>query len=442
MNKYDLIVIGGGPGGYTAALAAVKAGKRVCLFEKEKLGGTCLNVGCIPTKYLLDRASALEKIRSMTNEGVLRGAGEYSFKKVMKGKAPVIEKLCSGIAGMLRTAKVDVVNGTASFKDSKAIVCNGVEYAADDVIIATGSSPVVIPFPGHEYCIDSTEALSLSKLPKRICIIGGGVIGLELSSAFSAYGADVTVIEMMDSILPREERVAVDLLVRNLGEKGIKIKCSAKVESVEKSGASLVVHTSEGDIDADSVICAAGRRANTDGLALENAGIKPEKNGTIAVNEYLENAVPHIYAIGDVIGGYMLAHAAYAEAEVAVSNILGNKKDLDHRIMPRCVYTIPPLASVGVTSAETENAVVGRFDYRGNGMAVAEGESGCVFAVMDKVTKKCLGFTIVGAAAPEMIAAASIALERGYTQEDWRALTVAHPSLSESLRDAVLSVIL
>ena len=437
MKSCELIIIGGGPGGYTAALAAARAGKSVCLFEKDALGGTCLNVGCIPTKYLLDRANALEKIRSMTEEGVLRGAGEYSFKRVMKGKAPVIEKLTSGIASMLRSAKVEVVRGTASFKNANTVLCNGEEYSAGDVIIATGSSPIKLPFRGSEYCIDSTAALSLTKLPKKLCIIGGGVIGLEFASAFSAFGSEVTVIEMMDSILPREEKSAVDLLVRSLTSKGLKIKCSVKVESVEKCGDAYTVRTSAGNIDADCVISAAGRRANTEGLALENAGITPEKNGTIAVNEYLEKKIPHIYAIGDVIGGYMLAHAAYAEAEVAVSNILGNKKELDHRIMPRCVYTISPLAAVGVTS---ENGALGRCDYRGNGLAVAEGESGCVFAVMDRETKKTVGFTVVGAAAPEMIAAASIAVERGYTQDDWRALTVAHPSLSETLRETAISV--
>ncbi len=440
MNKYDVIVIGGGPGGYTAAIAAAKGGKSVCLFEKEKLGGTCLNAGCIPTKYLLDRASALEKIRFMTEEGILRGAGEYSFKKVMKGKAPVIEKLASGIASMLRAAKAELITGTASFKDAKTVLCNGTEYTADDIIIATGSSPIKIPLEGCDYCIDSTAALSHTKLPKKICIIGGGVIGLELSSAFSAYGSDVTVVELMDSILPREEKAAVDMLVRSLTAKGIGIKCSTRVTSVEKDGEGYTVHTSAGDICADCVISAAGRRANTEGLCLEAAGITTAKNGTIPVNEHLETEIPHIYAIGDVIGGYMLAHAAYAEADIAVSNILGNKKELDHRIMPRCVYTIPPFAAVGVSSAEAENAVLGRFDYRGNGMAVAEGETGCVFAVMDKETKKCIGFACLGAGAPEMIAAASIAVERGYTQEDWRRLTVAHPSLSESLRDAVLSV--
>lgn len=439
MKKYELIVIGGGPGGYSAALAAAGAGKSVCLFEKDSLGGTCLNVGCIPTKYLLDRAAALEKIRAMTEDGVLRGAGEYSFGRVMKGKAPIIEKLQSGIASMLRSAKVEVVRGTASFKDAHTVTCNGIDCQADNIIIATGSSPVRLPFSGSEYCIDSTAALSLSRLPHRICIIGGGVIGLEFASAFKAYGAGVTVVEMMDSILPREETRATELLVSTLVKKGIDIRCSTVVDHIEKRGDEYTVYTSGDEITADCVISAAGRRANTDGLYPENAGLCTEKNGTLAVNEYLQTAVPHIYAIGDVIGGYMLAHAAYAEADVAVANVLGNQTKLDHSIMPRCVYTIPPFAAVGVSSADVNGADIGICDYRANGMAIAEGEEGRAFAVLDKQTKKCVGFSIVGASAPEMIAAASIAVERGYTDEDWKKLTVAHPSLSESLRDAVLS---
>lgn len=441
---YDIIVIGGGPGGYSAAVAAAKAGKKVCLFEKEHLGGTCLNVGCIPTKYLLDRATALEKIRSMTEEGVLRGAGEFSFKRIMKGKSGAIEKLTSGIASMLRAAGVQVVTGTASFKDNKTVLCGGTEYTAENIIIATGSSPIRIPFPGNELCIDSTAALALTKLPRKLCIIGGGVIGLELGSAFAAYGAEVTIVELMDSLLRGEEKAASDLLVRNLTAKGIKINCSTKVTSVEKATVGYTVHTSAGDVTADCVISAAGRRANTEGLCVENAGLSLEKNGTIATDEYLCTKVPNIYAIGDVIGGYMLAHAAYAEADVAVDNILGKSVKLDHSIMPRCVYTIPPFAAVGISSAQAKekgmDPVVGRFDYRGNGMAVAEGENGCVFVIVDKATTKTVGFALVGAASPEMIAAASISVERGYTQEDWRKLTVAHPSLSESLRDAVLSI--
>ena len=438
---YDLIVIGGGPGGYSAALAAAKAGKKVCLFEKENLGGTCLNVGCIPTKYILDRATALEKIRHMTGEGMLRNAGEFSFKKIMTSKAGAINKLISGIAGMLKASGVEVVTGLASFKNANTVTCNGTDYEAKNIIIATGSSPIRIPFPGNELCLDSTGALALTKLPKKICIIGGGVIGLELGSAFAAFGAEIVIVELMDSLLRGEEKAASDLLVRSLQSRGIEIKCSTKVESVEQNGAAYTVHTSEGDVTADCVISAAGRRANTEGLCVENAGLTLERNGTIAVNEYLQTKVENIYAIGDVIGGYMLAHAAYTEAEVAVDNICGEKVALDHSIMPRCVYTIPAFAAVGISSQTAADkgieTVVARFDYRGNGMAVAEGEQGCVFAIMEKATTKCIGFALVGAQAPEMITAASIAVERGYTQEDWRKLTVAHPSLSEMLREAV-----
>ena len=441
--KYGLIVIGGGPGGYLAAANAAKAGLSVCLFEKNKVGGTCLNVGCIPTKYLLDRATALEKIRTMTRDGMLRGAGEFSFKAIMRGKNEAVEKLHSGVESMLRAAKVETVIGAASFKDSKTVICNGKEYTADNIIIATGSSPVTLRFPGYENCIDSTGALSLKKVPRRLCIIGGGVIGLELGSAYMAYGSSVDVVELQDSIAANELREASELLCRALQSKGMRLHTACRVQSVEKNGESFTVHTSGGDIEADVVISAAGRKANTDGLSIENSGVKMNDKGQIEVDSHMRTSVQGIYAIGDVIGGYMLAHAAYSESDVAVDNILGRDTISDESVMPRCIYTLPPLSAVGMSRREAEyngiETVLGRCDYRGNGMAVAEGESGCVFALIDKNTKRCLGFACVGAGAPELISAASIAVERGYTVDDWRRLTVAHPSLSESLRDAVLS---
>ena len=444
MMNYDVLVIGGGPGGYTAAAAAAKAGKRVCLVEREKLGGTCLNVGCIPTKYLLDRATALEKIRKMTADGVLRNAGEFSFRRIMKGKGEVIDRLGRGIEGMLRASGVTVLTGSAAFLDAHSVTVGDKTVSAEKIVIATGSSPIVLPFKGSEYCIDSTSALSLTRLPKRISVIGGGVIGLELGSALSAYGARVEIVELTDGILKGEEQSAVSLLRKYLEEQGIGLRLSSRVEAVEKRQGGFVVRTSGGEIETDLVISAVGRRPNTEGLFPERAGVTLGERGEISVNEYLETSVPHIYAIGDVIGGYMLAHAAYAEAEVAVQNILGNRVALDHRIMPRCVYTVTPFAAVGMSTnaakAAGYDAVVGRFDYRGNGLAAAEGESGCVYAILDRASGVSLGFACVGAGAPEMIASAAIAVERGYTQEDWRRLTVAHPTLSESLREAVLSV--
>ena len=441
--NYGLIVIGGGPGGYLAAELAAKAGLSVCLFEKAHVGGTCLNVGCIPTKYLLDRATALEKIRSMTLEGILRNAGEFSFKAVMRGKEEAITKLRSGIESLLRSVKVEYVNGEASFKDSKTVVCNGKEYTADNIIIATGSSPVTLRFPGYEHCIDSTGALALKKVPKRLCIIGGGVIGLELGSAYMAYGSSVDIVELQDRIVANELDEASDLLCRTLKSKGMRIHTATKLLSVEKNGDALTVRTTGGDIVADTVVSAAGRRANTDGLCIEKSGVELNEKGQVKVDSYMRTNVDGIYAIGDVIGGYMLAHAAYTEANVAVDNILGKNVECDESVMPRCIYTIPPFAAVGMSRREAEakgyETVIGRCDYRANGMAVAEGESGCVFALLDKKTRKTLGFACVGAAAPELISAASIAVERGYTYEDWRKLTVAHPSLSESLRDAVLA---
>ena len=441
--KYDLLVIGGGPGGYSAAAAAAKAGLSVCLFEKDRIGGTCLHQGCIPTKYLLDRAAALEKIRTMTKAGLLRNAGEFSFRAVMQEKQVVIDRLCTGLETMLQSNKVKIVRGEARFRDNKTLICNGETYTADNMIIAVGSSPIKLGFRGSEFCLDSTEALSLTKVPRRMCIIGGGVIGLELGSAYMAYGSSVHIVELQDRLLANELPEAADYLVRKLSARGMNLHTSSTVKAVEKVGNEFIVHTSAGKIAADVVVSAIGRRANSGVLGIENTDIQTDSRGCIAVNAQMQTTVDSIYAIGDIVGGYMLAHAAYAEADVAVANIAGSAGKSDQHIMPRCIYTIPPFAVVGLTRTGAEakgySVTVGRADYRANGMAAAEGEDGCVFAILDQKSRKCLGFSCVGAGAPEMINAASIALEREYTTDHWHRLIVAHPSLSESLREAVLA---
>lgn len=440
--KYDLIVIGGGPGGYSAAASAAELGKSVCLFEAGELGGTCLNVGCIPTKYLLDRAAALEKLRAMTAEGILRDAGAYSFKGVQRGRAAAIEKLRNGVVGLLRSVGVIVVNGHAELLPERTVCCNGETYTAEDIIIATGSEPIMPKLPGIEYCIDSTAALSLSKVPKKLCVIGGGVIGLELGSAYLSYGSEVEIIEMAPSLLGSELKDAGVLLTRMLSDRGMKIQCDCKVLSIEKHDDRLRVNTSKGIIDADAVLAAVGRKPRLSGIDTERLGIETV-NGAIKTDGYMQTTASHIYAVGDVIGGYMLAHAAYAEADTAISAIYGDRKPISYRVMPRIIYTLPSFAAVGITPEQANTAgiafAVGASDYKGNGMAVAEGESGRVFALTDKNSKVTLGFCIVGAGAPEMIAAASTAVDKHYTIDDWKHLTVAHPTLSETLKSAALA---
>lgn len=443
--KYDVIIIGGGPGGYTAAQRLACAGRSVCLFEAEFLGGTCLNAGCIPTKYLLDRAAALEKMRAMTADGILRGAGEFSFSAIGRGRAATVERLRRGLDGLMRTSGVTVVRGGAELRADRTVYCNGEAFTADDIIIATGSAPLSLPFPGAEYCLDSSAALTLARLPRRLCVIGGGVIGLELGSAYLSYGSDVTVIELQPEILGGELPEAARLLARGLTGRGMKLRCGTAVTAVEKCGGAYTVRTASGDTEADAVLLAAGRRPRTDGIDVAGLGLAVNRGGALSVDRYMRTNIAHIYAVGDVTGGYMLAHAAFAEAEIAAAAILGGGAEVDYRVMPRCVYTLPPIAAVGITPEQAARdgieTVVGRADYAANGMAAAEGEPGCVWVVTDKKNLTTVGVFIVGAGAPEMIAAASIAVERHYTADDWRRLTVAHPTLSECLKSAALAAV-
>lgn len=442
MKKFDVIVIGGGPGGSAAAMTLAKAGRAVCLFEGDSLGGTCLNVGCIPTKYLLDRAAALEKIRKCTEEGILRGAGEFSWKRIQAGREKTVTKLRAGLEASLRSCGVITVNGKATLNENLTVTCCGEEYSADDIIIATGSSPAAKVLPDSPFT-DSTGGLSQKKLPEKLLVVGGGVIGLELASAYRSFGSEVTVTELAENILGSALPAAAKLLRSRLEARGIVFCCGTRLESLEKSGDTVTAKTSAGTFTADAVIMANGRQPHLDGIDAAALGLKLGDRGGIAVDGRMRTNLPHIYAIGDVTGRVMLAHAAYADAYIAASNILGKNEVSDPRIMPQCIYTYPMLASVGMTVSDAERlgipASVGEFDFRANGMAVAEGEEGRVFAVIDRRNGKSLGFTVVVASACELIGMASIAVERGYTVDDWRHLTVAHPTLSECLKDAVLA---
>ena len=433
MKKFDVIVIGGGPGGYTAAARLARAGKSVCLFEAENLGGTCLNVGCIPTKYLLDKAAALDRLRELTEAGILRGAGEYSMKAIVRGRDGVTERLRSGVAGLLRAAGVTVINKKATV-GAGAEVSDGTEkYRADDLIIATGSDPWCPPFPGAELCRDSTAALTPNKMtdagrfPRRLAVIGGGVIGLELGSAYRSFGAE-----------------AAARVRRGLEERGIRFLCGSPVERVERAGDSLRVITAGGTAEADAVLAAVGRRPRLAGIDVEALGLKTER-GAIVTDSRMRTSVPHIYAIGDVTGRAMLAHAAYAEAEVAVEAILtgDSAPELDLSALPRCIYSAPSISAVGITPAAAEKrgieTVVGKADYAANGMALAENVSGCVYVVADKKSGAMLGVFAVGAASCEIIDAAALAVRSGMKATEWRDVIVAHPTLSETLKDAALS---
>lgn len=446
MKEFDLLVIGGGPGGYSAAITAAKKGLNVALFEKEHIGGTCLNVGCIPTKYLLDKASAMEKIRTLTGSGVFKDAGLFSIKKIQQGKRETVTKLVNGVGYLLKSNKITVVNGQATLKEDKVVSANGEDYKGKSVIIATGSKPAMPRIPGIELCLDSTGVLNLEKVPHKFVVIGGGVVGLELASAFASFGSEVTIVEMLPAILGNEQPEAARLLSSSLKKRGLEVKVGAKVKAIVKKDGALEVQVEDKGkdiaISADQVLVAVGRTPCLDGIDTAKLGL--EMDGRfIKVDAHMETSVKGIYAIGDVRGGYQLAHAAYAEADTAVANIIKpNSEELDVSVMPRCIYTMPCFAGVGITSEQAKakelEPVVGSFNYEGNGMALAEGAKGSVYVIMDKAEKKTLGVQIVGENASELISAASFAVSQGTTLEQWEHMIVAHPSLSEMLKEAAL----
>lgn len=446
MLEFDILVIGGGPGGYSLAISAAKHGMRVALFEKDRLGGTCLNVGCIPTKYLVDKANAMEKIRSLVNQEIFRDAGAFSFRKIQKGKTQVSDKLVGGVQYLLKKHGVKVIHGSAVLQKDRVVNCGGQEYHGRWVVIATGSVPLTIPIPGYEYCIDSTGALGLADLPDSMVVMGGGVIGLELACAFAAYGTDVTIIEMMPELMPGEQQEAVRIVVNAIKKQGIHLLTNARMLRIEQSAEGLrAVYEQdgkEGAVTCQQVLMAAGRRTNLTGIDAHALGLQMDEKQCIVVDASQRTSVPGVYAIGDVVGGYQLAHAAYAEGEAALADILGEGRPMGTVPVPVCTYTIPCFATVGLTTQAAREAgydpVLGSFTYDANGMALAEGASGAVFVVMDKTREKTLGATIVGENASEMIAFAASAVANGTTAEEWERMIVAHPSLCEMVREAAL----
>lgn len=445
---YDLMVVGGGPAGYAAAAFAGRMGKKVVLFERDLLGGTCLNVGCIPSKYLLDKAAMLEKIRTLSQRNIFRNAGSFSFSRIQKSKDDVVRRLTQGVGALLKSNGVTVITGDAQLSKRGEAVCDGVAYGASHTLIATGSRPSIPPFPGADtLTIGSTEALALRSVPKQLVVIGGGVIGLEMASAFGAFGSDVAVIEMLDGLLLEEDQDAAAELTRLLKSRGIDIHTDARVLGVQQQDdrKSVSFQDAKGrhELRAEVVLLATGREPNLTGIDCDALGIKLDAKGFIAVNPYLETSAKDIYAAGDVAGGWQLAHSAYQEAEAAVENIFGNRLPIDESNMPRCVYTLPPFAAVGLTRRQAEQrgikVAVGTFPFVASGMALAEDAAeGTVRVLVDDVTDCVIGVQIVGPGAQEMIATATMAIAGGITVDQWRHIITAHPSLGEALKEAVM----
>ncbi|MCS5663839.1 MAG: dihydrolipoyl dehydrogenase [Flavobacteriales bacterium] len=457
MEKYDVAVIGSGPGGYVAAIRCAQLGMKTALIEKySTLGGTCLNVGCIPSKALLDSSEHFHNAKhSFADHGIEIDAPKINVSQLMKRKSEVIEQTCGGIDFLMKKNKIDVIQGWASFADATHINIakedGDVKIEAAKTIIATGSKPSTLPFItlDKERVITSTEALSLTEVPKRMIVIGGGVIGLELGSVYGRLGSEVTVVEYADALIPTMDK-ALGKELRKVLKKDLKfnIHVNCGVTSVERKGDEVVVKATnkkgeEEVFTADYCLVSVGRRPFTDKLGLENAGVKVDDRGRVDVNEHLQTSVANIYAIGDVVRGAMLAHKAEEEGVFVAEHMAGEKPHMDYNLIPGVVYTWPEVAAVGKTEeqlkAEGTKYKAGSFPFKASGRARASNDTdGFVKVLADANTDEILGVHMIGPRAADMIAEAVVAMEYRASAEDIARICHAHPTFTEAFKEAAL----
>ena len=457
-GKKSVIVIGGGPGGYVAAIRAAQLGAEVTVVEKQYLGGTCLNVGCIPTKCLLHSAELVEQIKTQGKEiGVEVEGVKVNFPQVIAHKNAISKQLTSGVAGLLKLNKVKKVDGTAKFTGEKQLEVTKADgsketMTADAIIVATGSVNAQPPIPGlkeNPNCIDSTGALSLEKLPQTMVVIGGGVIGLELACAYAAFGTKITVVEAMDHMLPMLDGDLTKIGVAHMKKMGMDFHLECPVQSVESSpvGAKVVCKDKSGKtvtFEAEKVLVAIGRKANTAGLDLAAGKIDNDK-GRILVNDKMETNVPGVYAIGDCVFGHaQLAHTASAMGEVASENICGLEAHYCEKTNPTCVYMEPEAASVGLTEEQCKAQgiayKVGKFPMSANGKAlILDGGEGLVKIIAGAEYGEILGMHIIGPRATDLIAEGALAIEGEMTLDEIIDTIHSHPTVTETMREAALN---
>ena len=457
LEKFDVTVIGGGPGGYVCAIRLSQLGlKTACIESRGSLGGTCLNVGCIPSKNLLNFSENFHKAKNFEKIGIEVGEVKFNLDKMMKNKEKAVTVLTKGIEFLFKKNKVTYFKGIGSFKSTNeiSILAQGKETTiqTEKTIISTGSEPLSLP--GMEFdeekILSSTGALSLSKLPKKMIVVGGGYIGLEMGSVWSRLGAQVEVIEFLDHITPGMDREVCRELEKIVKKQGIKFQLNTKVEKITKSKNCVSIDTVDKEkkknkIDADVVLISVGRKPHTKGLNLKNVGVQTDEKGRVKVNKNFETNVKNIYAIGDVIKGPMLAHKAEEEGIAVAELIAGQSGHVNYDIIPGVIYTSPEVASVGKTEeqlkANKNNYKVGKFPFMANSRAKAIDETeGFVKILADSLTDKVLGVHIIGPHAGEMIAEMAIAMEFGASSEDIARTCHAHPTFSEAIKEAALSV--
>ena len=448
--EIDTLVVGAGPGGYVAAIRAAQLGKNVTIVDKGAVGGVCLNVGCIPSKALIEAGQLVEKARGNAELGISTENVTVDFAKVQEWKGSVVNKLTTGVGGLLKGNKVDILNGEVYFVDKNtARVMDDKKsqtYTFKDCIIATGSTPIEIPsFKFSERVLDSTGALSLKEVPEKLVVVGGGYVGTELGSAYASFGTKVTILEGAKNILGGFEKQMTQLVTKRLEQKGAEIVTDALAKGVEetKDGVKVTYEAAgkEETIEADYVLVTVGRRPNTDELGLEQVGIELDEKGLVKIDKQCRTNIDNIYAIGDIVAGPPLAHKASYEGKIAAEAISGGKSQIDYLAIPAVAFTDPELATVGYTEKEAKDAgyeiKVAKFPFAANGRALSLNDSD---GFMKLITRKddglIIGGQIAGPNASDMIAEIGLAIEAGMTAEDIALTIHAHPSLGEVTMDA------
>ncbi len=457
-QEFDVVIIGSGPGGYICAFRAAQLGLKVACIEKDAtFGGTCLNVGCIPSKALLESSYLLHKTITESREhGVVVEGVRVDLAKMLERKSHVVSTLTSGVALLMKKNKVMTFKGVGSIKSATEVLVTA-EYGdpmvvkTKNIVIASGSVPSSLPTIkiDEEHVVSSTGGLSFSEVPNKLVVIGGGYIGLELGSVWCRLGAEVEVVEFQDKIIPNMDDSLSTGLLKILQKQGLKFSLKTAVQSVERLGTKVGVKVKdangERNIECDRVLVSVGRKPYTDALGLENVGIKPTARGFIEVDHGFRTSVPTIFAIGDVIGGLMLAHKAEEEGVACAEVIAGEKPEVEYNLVPGILYTHPEVAAVGKTEAELKAANIpykkGQFNLRANGRAISMGETdGFVKIIAHAQTDEILGAHILAPNASEMIHEICIAMEFGATAEDVGMTMHGHPTLSEAVREAALAV--
>lgn len=455
-GNYDLIVIGAGPGGYVAAIRAAQLGMKVACVEREYLGGTCLNVGCIPSKALLDSSERFYAAKhQFSRHGINVGSLSLDLSTMMKRKDDVVGKLTGGVGMLFRKNQVDHLKGQGKIASPGTVEVNGSEgkpqsYKTKRILIATGSAPIELPglkFDG-KHILSSTEALSIAEVPKRMIVIGAGYIGVELGSVWNRLGSEILVLEFLERILPPSDTEMALALQKLLEKQGLKFRFKTTAESATVSGGKVKLKSKSGDAagteEADKVLVCVGRRPVTDGLGLDKLGMKLDKRGYIEVDKQFATSIPSVFAIGDVIGGLMLAHKAEEEGVAAVELMAGKAGHVNYHCCPGVVYTHPELAGVGLTEEEARRRgeiKVGKFPFAANGRARGMDETdGQVKIIADAKTDRILGCHILGARASDMIAECVVAMEFASSAEDLARCFHAHPTMPEATKEAALAV--